>query len=248
MRIGICENEPFIREQLITLIHNHPTSEPRELAVFASGEDMLSDSEGFDLAFLDIELGDGISGLALAEALQARARPVLIIFVTSYQQYVTDAFHLNTFSFLLKPIDSKRFAEEFSRGIARYHSDHRHFTINQYGELIPILITDILYIKASGRLIEVYVRTRKEPYQAYGPLKKVQKELLPHHFIPVDRGYLVNLRYVHGGVTDSILLAYWDKDKVWRELRLSVSRRRRDEVAAWVQRYILEQESEGGAP
>ena len=69
MRIGICENEAAIREQLQELVAAYPTEEKLETVVFASGEAMLNDAEGFDLAFLDIELGEGINGLAVAQEL-----------------------------------------------------------------------------------------------------------------------------------------------------------------------------------
>ncbi len=241
MRIGICENEAVIREQLQELIAAYPTEELLATAVFASGEAMLSDDEGFDLAFLDIELGEGLNGLQVAQELQARPRKVLIIFISSHASYISDALHLDTFQYLLKPLDEGRFAQEFGRCLQHYRGEQHYLTINQFGEKTRLPIASILYIQVEGRKLKVYVKGREEPYETYGRLKEVSQELLPRHFVPCSKSCLINLRFVHGSVGEEVTLAYLDTKKQWKKIMLPVSRRKRKEVEAWVQRYILEQ-------
>ena len=50
MRIGICEDEQIIREQLTMLIKAYPTDEPIEVAAYVTGEDLLADTKGFDFS------------------------------------------------------------------------------------------------------------------------------------------------------------------------------------------------------
>ena len=244
MRIGICENEEVIREQLRELIAAYPTEEPLETVAFASGETMLADSKGFDLAFLDIELGEGLNGLAVAQELQSRPRKVLIIFVSSHASYISDALLLDTFQYLLKPIDEKRFAQEFGRCLRHYRGEQHYLTINQSGEKTRLPIANILYIQVEGRKLKIYVKGRTEPYEAYGRLKEVSQELLPRYFVPCSKNCLINLRFVHGSVGEVITLAYLDAKKQRKKILLPVSRRRRKDVEAWVQRYIMEQGGE----
>ena len=54
MRIGICEDEQIIREQLTMLIKAYPTDEPIEVAAYVTGEDLLADTKGFDLSLIHI--------------------------------------------------------------------------------------------------------------------------------------------------------------------------------------------------
>ena len=244
MRIGICENEAAIREQLQELVAAYPTEEKLETVVFASGEAMLNDAEGFDLAFLDIELGEGINGLAVAQELQSRPRKVLIIFVSSHASYISDALHLDTFQYLLKPIDEARFAQEFDRCLRHYRGEQHSLTINQFGEKTRLPIANILYIQVEGRKLKVYVKGRDEPYEFYGRLKEVSQELLPRYFVLCSKNCLINLRFVHGSVGKEVTLAYLDAKKQRKKILLPVSRRRCKEVEAWVQRYILEQGGE----
>lgn len=55
------------------------------------------------VAFLDIEMV-GISGLDLAELIQAWNRDIHIVFVTAYRDYAVQAFELASIDYLLKPV------------------------------------------------------------------------------------------------------------------------------------------------
>ena len=239
MRIGICENEDAIREQLEELLRAYPTEEILDIALYARGEDMLADQAGFDLVFLDIELGAGLNGLAVAEALQARPRSVIVVFVSSYAQYVSDAFYLDTFQFLLKPLDTERFTKEFTRCLQRYHGDHRHYTISCSGEEIDLAISQIVYITVEGRKLAFYVKGRSLPYETKMPLKACEKSLLPYHFAKCNQGSLINLRYIDGSAGETVRLSYPTAKGKW-QIELPVSRRQKRDLQERIRRYVLE--------
>jgi len=78
----------------------------------------LEDYEA-DLVFLDIEM-PGMNGMAVAEKLSQRWPGMPIIFVTAYQEYAVDAFEVNAFGYLLKPVSKDRLAKTLER------FKHRH--------------------------------------------------------------------------------------------------------------------------
>ena len=242
MRIGICEDEQIIREQLTMLMKAYPTDEPIEVAAYVTGEDLLADTKGFDLVFLDIELGSGISGLEAAEILQTRPRRVLIVFISSHYRYITRAQHLEPFEFLVKPIEQELFNQEFERCLKRYHGDRQYYIINHFGEDIPLRIAEIIYIKVVQYKLYFYMLGRVEPYEIYGHLKEVKKALLPHQFALANQGCLINLRYVYGSANDDVKLVYHDK-KGHHEVNIPVSRRQKKELQQRIRNFMLE----GGA-
>ncbi len=71
-----------------------------------------------DLAFFDIQLADGLS-FDIFENLEIR---VPIIFTTAYDQYMLQAFKVNSIDYLLKPIDD----EELSFALDKYDRFHAH--------------------------------------------------------------------------------------------------------------------------
>ncbi|NOU97198.1 response regulator [Paenibacillus sp. LMG 31456] len=91
----------------------------------------LEDSE-VDLIFLDIEM-PGMNGLIAAERLSLRYPRSQIIFVTAYNEYAVEAFEVNAFGYLLKPVSKERLAKTLERYQLRYSdSDNDHGTDAMY--------------------------------------------------------------------------------------------------------------------
>ena len=111
MLIGICEDNPVIREELIQEIQKQQTGVTIQLHAFSSGEAMLQSKLAFDLVFLDIELEGELTGLEVAQILQNQLPDIILIFISGYTKYITSALHLHTFQFLLKPLDAQLFQE-----------------------------------------------------------------------------------------------------------------------------------------
>ena len=61
---------------------------------------------GYDVVFLDVEL-PGLSGLEPRPVRDARRR---VVFVTAHERYAVDAFAVEAFDYLLKPVDPERLA------------------------------------------------------------------------------------------------------------------------------------------
>ncbi|SCY37511.1 response regulator [Alkaliphilus peptidifermentans] len=60
------------------------------------------------VAFIDIEIPE-IDGITLAEKLLEINSSMIIVFITSYNQYAVQAFDLNAIDYILKPIKKERF-------------------------------------------------------------------------------------------------------------------------------------------
>ncbi|MCL1631382.1 response regulator [Sporolactobacillus sp. CPB3-1] len=67
-----------------------------------------------DVVFLDIEMPE-ISGIELAELLQADDGPIQIVFTTAYDEFAIKAFELNAIDYLLKPILKPRLEKAVTR-------------------------------------------------------------------------------------------------------------------------------------
>src|SRR5215831_1542189 len=66
-----------------------------------------------DLVFLDVQM-PGLSGFDMLKRLPKNCSP-FIIFLTAYDEYALRAFEVHALDYLLKPIDSERFAEAIKR-------------------------------------------------------------------------------------------------------------------------------------
>lgn len=91
------------------------TEEPRIEVVgkFTSADEAAAFAarNAADIAFLDIEI-PGVNGLALAEKLVSCLPGLEIVFVTAYDNYALQAFHLHAAGYLLKPVDADGVREQ----------------------------------------------------------------------------------------------------------------------------------------
>jgi DNA-binding LytR/AlgR family response regulator len=116
MRILIVEDEHLAASRLSQLIYKlHPAAticavcDSVELAV-----EWIKANPHPDLAFFDIQLGDGIS-FDIFEQCEVRFP---IVFTTAYDQYAIKAFKVNSVDYLLKPINE----EELKAAIAKFQN------------------------------------------------------------------------------------------------------------------------------
>ena len=103
MNIAIIEDEPLARKELKrTLLELEPTAcFVAEWATISESILGLKSDLGIDLIFCDIQLADGLS----FEIFRQVQTDIPLIFVTAFDEYAIDAFHMNSIDYLLKPYD-----------------------------------------------------------------------------------------------------------------------------------------------
>ena len=69
---------------------------------------VLSSHEYYDIYLLDIEM-KSVNGLEVAKQINLFSPNSLIVFITSYEKYIYEAFDALAFNFIKKPIDNQRF-------------------------------------------------------------------------------------------------------------------------------------------
>ena len=114
MFAALCDDDKYIIEELKKLLLTY-AKENRiiiDIDEFESGEKLLNSENNYDIIVLDFQLGS-TDGLTVAKELRKRNVLSCIIFLTSYPHFMIDAFEVNTFRFLLKPIDKSKFVERF---------------------------------------------------------------------------------------------------------------------------------------
>ena len=95
MRIAICEDNPKEQERLKAAIQDWAQARNAQADVlcYASAEAFLMawPEVSFDLAFLDIQMKD-MDGIQLAETIRRSDKNMLLVFVTSFTQYVLKGY------------------------------------------------------------------------------------------------------------------------------------------------------------
>ena len=231
IRIAICDDEKNIRAYLCTLVRKQDPGS--DITEYASAGEYLSGEMEHDLLFLDIEMkgpAAGMDGMSMAKQVRSMnlARQPAIIFVTGYEKYVYDAFDVDAFHYLLKPINEQKFAEIFRRAAEQILSEteqkKKTLVIQCKNESRAIPLDNIYYLESRNHKVVLYLKEGElEYYAKIGDLE----EKLAGQFYRIHRGYLVNLAYVEGYDKTGVTLA--------NGIRLPLSKKYTDFAAAYLQ-------------
>src|SRR5256714_6600004 len=109
IRALIVDDEEPARGELRYLLGAHPEVEVVGEAATAGEALALAESVRYDVVFLDIEL-PGMTGLEAARLVLHRPERPAVGFVTAHQRYAVDAFAVEAFDYLVKPVQPDRLA------------------------------------------------------------------------------------------------------------------------------------------
>src|SRR5699024_6103525 len=165
-----------------------------------------SDLETFDILLADIQMA-GMDGMELGRKIRRENPGMYIIFVTSYEEYAAESYRIDAYQYILKQ-DLKSRLPGVLRELAGKLSDReRAFRILGTGaEKAKIPYGDILYLyKSKGAKYVNYV-TEEGIYRERISLDTLLKELDTRIFLPVERGYVVNMQRIRRISGDTLYL------------------------------------------
>lgn len=202
LQIAVCDDEKSMGEYLKQLIEKRLSAEKDcRVEFFSSGKELLERGKDFDIFFLDIDLKD-MSGIDMARNLRQQSEAV-IVFVTALKEYVFDAFDVQAFQYLLKPIDEEKFFKVLDMAIAECKTikQAEPLVIRVKGIYRNIPRGDILYAENEARKVVLHLKEEQISY--YAKMSELE-EILGGQFFRCHRGYLVNLGAVKGYDTGNI--------------------------------------------
>ncbi|OYO76323.1 LytTR family two component transcriptional regulator [Lachnotalea glycerini] len=183
-------------------------------SMFRSGEELLfylSESpNSCDILYLDILLKT-INGIDVAKRLRAHGCKAEIIFLTTSEDYVYDAFDISPIQYLLKDSTSmERHEQIFLRALSMVKKKETEmFLYEACGILQMIPLRDIAFFEISKRIITIHYNS-KEIKQFYGTLEMLEEQLINRDFVRVHRSYLLQLSYITKFEKQCILLKTGD--------------------------------------
>lgn len=194
MKVAICDDESFFRDELRSLLLKYnPLSEKiSSIDEFPDGNELLKSKTEYDIIFLDYQMDD-INGLETASALRRKNCTSSIVFVTAFPQYAIDAFEVNTFRYLIKPISYDKLVcaiEDYRKTIKNF----TNFKANIDGKISYISSKDVIYFEAVGK--SCVIRLKNSVVHRADTLSNVLKEFPQEYFFRVHRTYVVNLFYI----------------------------------------------------
>jgi two-component SAPR family response regulator len=114
MRIIVVDDEPSNIGEIKDMIQR--TGRSIDATYYTNPIEALeiTKNEEFDVALLDIQM-PLMNGLELAERILKYISNIKVVFITAYNYYATEAFDVNAFDYLLKPLRYERFEKVLNK-------------------------------------------------------------------------------------------------------------------------------------
>ena len=196
--MAICDNEKIICEYVQQLIREIDSE--IIVKIFNSKAELIDSAEDFAIYILDIK---GVGGLDIARSLRSHNSKSVIIFLTGYRDYMEEAFDVNAFHYLIKPIKPERFTKIFSRALNEIGQTEQKIIIKSNDFQHVINVNDILFVESSNK--KIIFHTIESIYEVYGTMDYAQITL-GDNFYRCHRCYLVNLAKISAYNSQSIKL------------------------------------------
>lgn len=154
-----------------------------------------------DIIFLDIELLD-VNGRVLAENLREIKTDLIIVFITSRQEYDIEAFKLYAFDYITKPIDKESVKATFYRAqqmliisemINRDLYLAPRISINLGNGRVFVQLDEIFYIEKIGRYTFIHCLNGK--FKTRQTLQELEQHL-GMSFFRSHKSYIINVSQI----------------------------------------------------
>lgn len=148
IKLLICDDDKKVVCDLLKLISTFETKNKIsfDIDTKSSGDFILDNQKIYDIAIVDIEM-PGINGLTLSKILKCNNDDIIVMILTSFQNYLDDAMKIHVFRYLSKPLDKNRFFSNFSDAINEYRNINKNITLCINDQVHLIKTKDILFIE-----------------------------------------------------------------------------------------------------
>ena len=227
--IAICDDQEIVVKEvkkIVSMYYKEKRIDDIEIKCFLSGDELLKNISKFDILFLDIEM-PGIDGIEVGKKLLHMNLDGKIIMLTSIVERFQEAFEIEAFRFLTKPVDPKAVYKVLD-DVSKYYSKMAFIELEKNGEVYHVKCQDILYLEAFDGRTEIYLKN--QVFKSKKSLTTWEDILDQKQFFRCHKKDIVNLGQI----------AEYEKDIVLKTgEHIPCSRRNRKELTNRLIQYDL---------
>ncbi len=193
LNIGIVEDDSVFLKELSSYIRLWEKRNYCQVEIFTylSCESFQAEEKlQFDLIFMDIELQDG-NGVKLAKELRRKEYTGELVFLTSFQEYVFEGYHVRALNYLLKPIQYDKIKTCLDIVLSIVNDEN--YIYRYRDTIIKIPYHNIICISSANHKTEIV--TLEGNYIQSEPLRSIIK-YLPRQFEQCHRTTIINMQHV----------------------------------------------------
>lgn len=205
LEIFVCEDDPEQRKRLSSYIENYIMMENLDMKlVISTGHsqeiiDYLQNNRVTGLYFLDVDLQEEKSGIALGAEIRQYDSLGAIVFVTTHSEltYLTFTYKVEAMDYITKD----KFTDIRQRIIECIDTANKRYLQNKYNnikkfqtksgdKMISVDYNDILFFETSPQLHKIILHAKNRQVEFYGKLKDILE--MDSRFYRCHNSFVVN--------------------------------------------------------
>ncbi len=215
--IALCDDNTqfacLLRQHLQRLCaYNMPSRIDISIApAFSCADEVLEylQSNTIDVLFLDIDMPK-VNGFELAKTLCNAYPDTIIIFVSSYEEFVYSSFEYCPFQFLRKAHLDKELEVTLQRVIEKCVLESEALLFDTTDGEVLLRVKDILFFEGQKNYFYIYT-SQSRCYKCRGTMKSVDSLTGKYDFFRIHSAYVVNLEHIDNISSRGFLVMKNDK-------------------------------------
>ena len=139
----------------------------------------------------------GMDGMKTAQLFRKKVSAKILIFVSSSREYVFEAYDVEAFQYLLKPVEDRKLKNVLQKAVLKTERRSQEFIIvSSQRQKKKLFLDDIYYFEIKGRIVDAHGPEGIFTY--YEQMGELENKLQDKGFFRCHKSYLVNLKYVDG--------------------------------------------------
>ena len=211
LSIAVCDDEVIECSNMARKIKDilEEMKIPCIIRQFRSGGELLQALESFDIVFLDIIMQD-LDGMKTAQIFREKGSDKILIFVSSSRESVFDAYDVEAFQYLMKPVDDRKLKSVLQKAVLKTENHSQEFIIvSRERQKKKVFLDDIYYFEIKGRIVDVHGAEGIFTY--YEQIGELENKLRDKGFFRCHKSYLINLKHVDGYNRQEVILENGEK-------------------------------------
>ena len=211
LSIAVCDDEVIECSNMARKIKDilEEMKIPCIIRQFRSGGELLQALESFDIVFLDIIMQE-LDGMKTAQIFREKGSDKILIFVSSSREYVFEAYDVEAFQYLMKPVDERKLKSVLQKAVFKTENHSQEFIIvSRERQKKKVFLDDIYYFEIKGRIVDVHGAEGIFTY--YEQIGELENKLRDKGFFRCHKSYLINLKHVDGYNRQEVILENGEK-------------------------------------
>ncbi|MBD5111545.1 MAG: response regulator transcription factor [Ruminococcaceae bacterium] len=204
MKIAICEDEQNWIDSLKQLLFEYFNQRHIDyyLSVFSNGAELMENPKSYDIIFMDYQM-DGLNGIEVSRQIRKVNNNSTIVFISSFPNVAIDAFEVDAFRFLVKPIDKEKLFQTLDLIRKRMESDD-YLVIKSRTETTSIRMSEIILCESDGRHSLIY--TTHGITNISKNIKEIEHQLPNENFFRCHKAYIVSFAHIRTFSNTEVML------------------------------------------